>query len=186
MVLIRLSLQSPAKLMTGLRSGLLPGRPHLRNDVSQLPFQIGSKYENQLISHVGGDLSMLSQEHKQELCVHLASMSTEPPPMLRLCCVYIICHTYVGHNPERDEQMALTYHNVGHVAMIDHAIGEEILDSTHWHWARALCWGVVLIVTCARSASPPHELPFPPLLCYAVSGTQKGPLLWSLGNTKGP
>ena len=26
--------------------------------------------------------------------------------------MYIICHIFVGHNPERDELMACTYHNM--------------------------------------------------------------------------
>ena len=35
---------------------------------------------------------------------------------LRVCITYILCHIYVGHNPERDEMMAITYHNMGHPA----------------------------------------------------------------------
>ena len=31
---------------------------------------------------------------------------------LVVCVTYIGCHIFVGHNPERDELMACTYHNM--------------------------------------------------------------------------
>ncbi len=31
---------------------------------------------------------------------------------LRVCGSYVLCHIYVGHNPQRDDMMACTYHNM--------------------------------------------------------------------------
>lgn len=63
--------------------------------------------------------------------------------------MYIICHIFVGHNPERDELMACTYHNM---RLLDrHAVISQQSDEER----RSCCFAQPFFASCCQSLSRP-------------------------------
>mmetsp|Transcript_51612 Transcript_51612/g.120417 ORF Transcript_51612/g.120417 Transcript_51612/m.120417 type:complete len:698 (-) Transcript_51612:127-2220(-) len=56
-----------------------------------------------------------------------------------LCTLYVLCHIHVGHTPERDELMAVLYHNMGPLKKfkrVTKGVEKPLVDSQP-HWGRA-------------------------------------------------
>jgi len=62
-----------------------------------------------------------------------------------VCITYILCHIYVGHNPERDEMMAITYHNMGPLGRFKRVNKrpEKPLVDARPHWGRSVLYFLI-------------------------------------------
>ncbi|CAJ1418753.1 unnamed protein product [Effrenium voratum] len=58
------------------------------------------------------------------------------------CIMYITCHIFVGHNPERDDAMACTYHNMRPLGKFKRVLDEpdRSLENREPHWGRCLMY----------------------------------------------
>ncbi|CAE7313266.1 dnm1l [Symbiodinium sp. KB8] len=62
-----------------------------------------------------------------------------------VCITYILCHIYVGHNPERDEMMAITYHNMGPLGRfkrVNKRPDKPLVDARP-HWGRSVLYFLI-------------------------------------------